>query len=63
VHSYVVEIHCPRMDVVVGLGVQGEKLSNRLGEKMMIGVGEDLRATAVMGHQFDTVFVDRHPPT
>ncbi len=63
VHSYTVAIHCPNIDVITGLGVRNEELSNRLGEKMRITVGEDRAATGLMGHQFETVFVGRLPPS
>ncbi len=62
-HCYDVAIHCPHMNVVAGLGVQNEELTNRLGEKMRIGVGEDRAATEIMGHPFETVFVRRLSPS
>ncbi len=49
------QIDCPGIDVGAGLGVRNEVLSNRLGEKMWIVVGEE------QDNPFETVAVDRVP--
>ncbi len=62
-HSYELMIRCPHINGVAGLGVRDEVLSNRLGETMLIGVGEEPAAIGIMGHRFETVVVRRLPPS
>ncbi len=62
-HSFEVTIHCLHIGVFIRLGVRDEELSNRLGEKMVVDVGEDPTAVATTGYRFETVVVRRLPPS
>jgi hypothetical protein len=59
VHPYVVEIRCPSINGVTGLGVREEKLFNRLGEKMLIKVVVDPAAIKTAEQPFEELRVTR----